>query len=46
MSRRIPDPPHVEPPDIKKVLEIVNRRAPPGTLRRKAKDRVSHTLPT
>ena len=46
MSRRVPDPPHVEPPDSEKVLEIVNRRAPPGTLRRKAKDRVSHTLPT
>jgi hypothetical protein len=46
MSRRVPETPHVEPPDIKKVLEIVNRRAPPDTLRRKAKDRVSHTLPT
>jgi len=46
MSRRVPDPLHVEPPDSEKVLEIVNRRAPPGTLRRQAKDRVSHTLPT
>ena len=45
-SRRVPQSPHVEPPDIEKVLEIVNRRAPPGTLRRKAKDRASHTLPT
>jgi hypothetical protein len=42
----VPETPHVEPPDIKKVLEIVNRRAPPDTLRRKAKDRVSHILPT
>jgi hypothetical protein len=46
MSRRVPERPHVEPPDIEKVLEIVNRRAPPGTLRRKAKNRVSHILPT
>ena len=46
MSRRVPERPHVEPPDIEKVLEIVNRRAPPGTLRRKAKDRVSHILPS
>jgi hypothetical protein len=46
MSRRVPESPHVAPPDIEKVLEIVNRRAPPGTLRRKAKDRVSHILPT
>jgi hypothetical protein len=46
MSRRVPQSPHVEPPDIEKVLEIVNRRAPPGSLRRKAKDRVSHILPT
>jgi hypothetical protein len=29
----------VEAPDLKKVLEIVNRRAPPGTLRRKAAHR-------
>ncbi len=46
MSRRVPESPHVEPPNIEKILEIVNRRAPPGTLRRKAKDRVSHILPT
>jgi hypothetical protein len=26
----------IDAPDLKKVLEIVNRRAPPGTLRRKA----------
>ena len=45
MSRRVPESPHVEPPDSEKVLEIVNRRAPPGSLRRKAKDRVSHILP-
>jgi hypothetical protein len=29
----------VEAPNLKKVLEIVNRRAPPSTLRRKAADR-------
>ena len=29
----------VEAPDLKKVLEIVNWRAPPGTLRRKAAKR-------
>jgi hypothetical protein len=46
MSRRVPESPHIAPPDIEKVLEIVNRRAPPGTLRRKAKDRVPHILPT
>jgi hypothetical protein len=46
MSRRVPEAPHVEPPDIEKVLEIVNRRARPGTLRRKAKDRVSHISPS
>jgi hypothetical protein len=46
MSRHGPQSPHVEPPDIEKVLAIVNRRAPPGSLRRKAKDRVSHILPS
>ena len=40
MSRRVPEPPHVDPPHIGKVLEIVNRRAPPVTLRRKAHDRI------
>lgn len=40
MSRRVPERPHVDPPDIEKVLEIVNRRAPPVTLRRKARDRI------
>jgi hypothetical protein len=40
MSRRIWERPIVEPPDIEKVLEIVNRRAPPVTLRRKARDRI------
>ncbi len=40
MSRRVPERPHVDPPDIGKVLEIVNRRAPPVTLRRKAHDRI------
>jgi hypothetical protein len=40
MSRRVPERPHVDPPDIEKVLEIVNRRAPRVTLRRKAKDRI------
>jgi hypothetical protein len=44
MRRRVPERPHVEPPDIQKVLAIVNRRAPPATLRRKAKDRVSTHL--
>jgi hypothetical protein len=39
MSSRIPERPHVDPPDIEKVLEIVNRRAPAVTLRRKAHDR-------
>jgi hypothetical protein len=29
----------IRAPDLKKVLEIVNRRAPPSTLRRKAADR-------
>jgi hypothetical protein len=43
MSRRVPERPHVEPPDIETVLEIVNRRAPPVTLRRKAHDRISRT---
>jgi hypothetical protein len=46
MSRRVPQSPHVEAPGIEKVLEIVNRRAPPGTLRRKARDRVSRISPT
>ncbi len=46
MSRYVPERPRVEPPDIEKVLEIVNRRAPPGTLQRKAKDRVSHISPS
>jgi hypothetical protein len=46
MSRRVPEAPQVEPPDIEKVLKIVNRRTPPGTLRRKAKDRVSHVSPS
>jgi hypothetical protein len=32
-------PVSVEAPDLEKVLAIVNRRAPPGTLRRKAKKR-------
>jgi hypothetical protein len=41
MSRRVPVRPHVDPPDIENVLEIVNRRAPPSTLRRKAHDRIS-----
>lgn len=41
MSRRVPVRPHVDPPDIEKVLKIVNRRAPPFTLRRKAHDRIS-----
>jgi hypothetical protein len=40
MTRRVPDCPHVDPPDIEAVLEIVNRRAPPVTLRRKAHDRI------
>jgi hypothetical protein len=40
MRRRVPERPHVDPPDIEKVLEIVNRRAPRVTLRRKAKDRI------
>ena len=40
MSRHVPERPHVEPPDIEKVLELVNRRAPPVTLRRKARDRI------
>jgi hypothetical protein len=40
MSRRVPERPHVDPPDIEKVLEIVNRHAPPVTLRRKAHDRI------
>jgi hypothetical protein len=40
MSRRVPGRPHVDPPDIEKVLEIVDRRAPPVTLRRKARDRI------
>jgi hypothetical protein len=43
MSRRVPERPHVEPPDIEKVLEIVNRRAPRVTLRRKANDRILRT---
>jgi hypothetical protein len=29
----------IEAPNLEKVMEIVNRRAPPGTLRRKAADR-------
>jgi hypothetical protein len=40
VSRSVPERPHVDPPDIEKVLEIVNRRAPQVTLRRKAKDRI------
>ena len=32
----------IEAPGLKKVLEIVNRRAPPGTLRRKAAARKLH----
>jgi hypothetical protein len=40
MSRRVLERPHVEPPKIGKVLEIVNRRAPRVTLRRKAHDRI------
>ena len=40
MSRHLPEWPHVDPPDIEKVLGIVNRHAPPVTLRRKAHDRV------
>lgn len=40
MSRDVPERPHVDPPDIEKVLEIVNRRAPRVTLRRKAHDRI------
>jgi hypothetical protein len=40
ISRRVPERPHVEAPDIEKVLEIVNRRAPPVTLRRKAHERI------
>ena len=43
MSRSVPERPHVEPPDIEKVLEIVNRRAPRVTLRRKANDRILRT---
>ena len=43
MGRRVPERPHVEPPDIEKVLEIVNRRAPRVTLRRKANDRILHS---
>jgi hypothetical protein len=40
MSGRVPERPHVDPPDIEKVLEIVGRHAPPVTLRRKAHDRI------
>ncbi len=36
LKRRTVDLVGIEAPDLKKVLEIVNRRAPPGTLRRKA----------
>ncbi len=36
LMRRTVNPVGIEAPDLKKVLEIVNRRAPPGTLRRKA----------
>jgi hypothetical protein len=39
-SRHIPEHPHVDPPHIEKVLELVNRRAPLDTLRRKAHDRI------
>jgi len=40
MGRRVWERPHVDPPDIEKVLKIVNRGAPPVTLRRKARDRI------
>ena len=40
MRRHVPERPHVEPPDIEKVLELVNRHAPPVSLRRKARERI------
>jgi hypothetical protein len=39
LSRRAPERIDFEAPDLKKVLEIVNRRAPATTLRRKATSR-------
>lgn len=41
LRRRTMNPVSVEAPDLKKVLAIVNRRAPRETLRRKAVDRKS-----
>jgi hypothetical protein len=43
MGRRVPEPPHVDPPDIETVVKIVSRRAPSVTLRRKAHDRILRT---
>jgi hypothetical protein len=39
LALRTVRPVSVAAPDLEKVLTIVNRRAPPGTLRRKAKKR-------
>jgi hypothetical protein len=39
LSRRAAERTHFEAPDLRKVLEIVNRRAPAITLRRKARSR-------
>jgi hypothetical protein len=42
-SRQVPRCPNVDVPELKKVVEIVSRRAPPGTLRRRARDRILRT---
>ena len=43
LNRRAPERIYFEVPDLEKVLEIVNRRAPATTLRRKAASRKLRT---
>jgi hypothetical protein len=43
LHRTEPEPTDLAEPSVKKVLEIVNRRAPPNTLRRRAADRILRT---